>query len=42
MVIEDGLTLEDRRENLPSNKPWQLTGRLRRRAACAIIRPARG
>jgi len=33
MVIEDGLTLESRRENPLPNKPLQRTGGLRRRAA---------
>ncbi|MFH0343191.1 MAG: hypothetical protein ACHBNF_13915 [Chromatiales bacterium] len=28
MVIEDGLTLEDRRENLLPNKPLQTDGRI--------------
>lgn len=40
MVIEDGLTLEDRRGNLLFNRPLQLTGGLRRRATRASVGPA--
>ena len=41
MVSEAGLVLEHRRPNLLPNKPLQLTGGLRRRAARAIIGSAR-
>lgn len=41
MVIEDRLAREDRWQNLLPNKPFQLTGGCRRRAARAITGAAR-